>query len=260
MLQSDPAQRRQRRQRPPQQQLLLEQAPPATYATALRTQKPPTTFPTVRSKQRKRRGNSAPSTRSNTAAVASTADPPHPVTPAAVAAEQRSPNDAKSALEPSPAATPAPASQSITPPKPSQPAASPSPSPPRPAAPLPRLQLPRGVCVKVAHLRPRFDNLQAWRSHPGHVLVTRAGRIFITDPETRKSRPYVYEASPWANPFKLSQYSLQESLRRFRAHLEELLKDPGTLNALGAFASRGATATGTLFWTFLGDACRGWNE
>ena len=40
-------------------------------------------------------------------------------------------------------------------------------------------RLPKGVCVKVKSLRPRFDNLREWNNTDDHILVTRRGRVFI---------------------------------------------------------------------------------
>ncbi|KAJ3095530.1 hypothetical protein HDU96_001135 [Phlyctochytrium bullatum] len=99
-------------------------------------------------------------------------------------------------------------------------------SPPRKrTASGPNSTLPRGVCVAVAHLRPTHTDLAHWLSDPRHLLVTRAGRVFITSP-TGTRRVFAYPASPWANPFKLKEYSLDESLRRFEMHLREKVAEP----------------------------------
>jgi hypothetical protein len=90
-----------------------------------------------------------------------------------------------------------------------------------------------GVSCKVKFLRKRgYDNLEEWLSVPGHVMVTRAGRIFITD----KSKPvgsddrrriFHYPKSLWANPYKVGpECSLSESLQLYQTHLAQLLLDP----------------------------------
>mmetsp|Transcript_3364 Transcript_3364/g.11833 ORF Transcript_3364/g.11833 Transcript_3364/m.11833 type:complete len:144 (-) Transcript_3364:94-525(-) len=90
------------------------------------------------------------------------------------------------------------------------------------------VRLPKGVCVKVSLLRPKYDNLEEWCAVPGHALVLRAGRVFITDKKTKEKRVYTYSKSEWHNPFTLKEYSLAESLKRFEEHLQEMLKDDST--------------------------------
>ena len=86
--------------------------------------------------------------------------------------------------------------------------------------------IPSGVCVKVRHLRLRgYENLQQWSAMKGHVMVTRHGRVFIMDPCTKKRSVFAYKGSPWANPFKLKHYSLEESLSLFGQHLNRLLDE-----------------------------------
>src|SRR5437016_2380749 len=82
-------------------------------------------------------------------------------------------------------------------------------------------QLPKGVCVKVGSLRPRYKHLKHWSSTPGNVLITRYGRVFIT--ENDKKEVFSYKGSEWANPFKLSEYTLEESLQLYEEHLNKLL-------------------------------------
>lgn len=87
---------------------------------------------------------------------------------------------------------------------------------------------PRGVCVKVASLRPRYDNLEEFLQNPKNVLVCRRGRVFITSRDGDR-KVFAYAASPFANPFKVGtkagSYSLAESLRLYRDHLDNLLLD-----------------------------------
>lgn len=84
-------------------------------------------------------------------------------------------------------------------------------------------ELPKGVCVKSEILRPRYDNLEEWAQNPRHVLVTRKGRVFVGRGEKR--HVFAYKQSPWANPFSLKEYSLDESLELYKQHLESLLKE-----------------------------------
>ena len=93
----------------------------------------------------------------------------------------------------------------------------------------PKLSCPRGVCVKVSSLRPRYKSLKDWKeASTTHVLVTRRGRIFLD-----KTTVYAYPSSPWANPFVVGKgkFSLEESLREFEKHLNKLLNDNDQLKA-----------------------------
>ncbi|KAI8834578.1 hypothetical protein BJ741DRAFT_665794 [Chytriomyces cf. hyalinus JEL632] len=85
-------------------------------------------------------------------------------------------------------------------------------------------EMPRGVCVKAYHLKPRgYASLADWLRTPGNVLVTRAGCLPFTHPDTGHEMLLRYKASTWANPFKISQYGLVKSLELYREHLEQLL-------------------------------------
>jgi hypothetical protein len=93
------------------------------------------------------------------------------------------------------------------------------------------VKLPKGVCVKANYLRPRYNNLKEWCAHNDHLLVTRRGRIFITKkgPNGTIKEVFTYPESQWANPFKLSKYSLEKSLALYEKHLESKLQDPKVL-------------------------------
>ncbi|ORY36662.1 hypothetical protein BCR33DRAFT_770150 [Rhizoclosmatium globosum] len=90
-------------------------------------------------------------------------------------------------------------------------------------------QLPKGVSVKITYLRPKYNHLKQWYETSGNVLVTRAGRVNYKVDETGETRVFGYKASPWANPFKVKEYSLDECLSRFQEHLRRLLEDPVVL-------------------------------
>jgi len=90
---------------------------------------------------------------------------------------------------------------------------------------------PVGVCVAVKSLRPRYKDLEQWYHTEGNVLVTRHGRVSVGD-----KKVFVYPESPWANPFKLSEYSLEDALRKFGDHLDAKLKDPAMKRRFMALA------------------------
>lgn len=92
---------------------------------------------------------------------------------------------------------------------------------------------PKGVCVKVKHLRPKYANLQDWLACDTHSLVTRHGRIFIG----KEKQIFHYPASEWANPFTVKEYGLEECLNLYRQHLDTLLaRDEACLARFKALA------------------------
>ncbi|KAI9332848.1 hypothetical protein BDR26DRAFT_869056 [Obelidium mucronatum] len=94
-----------------------------------------------------------------------------------------------------------------------------------------RQHLPIGVCLKNPNLRRRgYNNLQEWANTPGNVLVIRAGRVRYKDPNTGELKTFGYKASPWANPYKLSEFPIDVSLANFRVHLRnQVERDPEVL-------------------------------
>lgn len=68
-----------------------------------------------------------------------------------------------------------------------------------------------GVCVKIKSLRPVYNNLEDWLRDGENELVTRGGRIFIGSGDNR--RVFHYPRSPWANPFSVQDYVLEECLK-----------------------------------------------
>lgn len=76
------------------------------------------------------------------------------------------------------------------------------------------------MCVKVASLRPAYDDLKSWLDNEKHTLVCRGGRVFI------KKRVFHYRASEFANPYKVKHHGLDQALRLYEAHLNALLEDP----------------------------------
>ncbi|KAJ3028070.1 UNVERIFIED_CONTAM: hypothetical protein HDU68_002522 [Siphonaria sp. JEL0065] len=90
--------------------------------------------------------------------------------------------------------------------------------------------LPQAVSVKVSKLRSHgYNNLKEWMETPGNILVTRAGRISMKDTTTGEKKVIGYKASPWANPFKLKDYSLEEALAKYAVHLRKLVEDSARL-------------------------------
>lgn len=94
-------------------------------------------------------------------------------------------------------------------------------------------------CIKVAELRKKYGNnidLQQWMANPNNLYVGRPGRIFIN------GEIFHYAGSKWANPYKLTEYSIDESLELYKAHLKNknLLAQLGELlgKTLGCFCDQ----------------------
>lgn len=87
--------------------------------------------------------------------------------------------------------------------------------------------IPKRVSVKVDYLRPRYDNLQQWIQQPGHILCTRRGRVFITDNQGKYV--FTYPESPWANPYTVKDYGLDQALVLYENYLHQQLTNPQTL-------------------------------
>lgn len=62
------------------------------------------------------------------------------------------------------------------------------------------------VNVKVAHIRPRYQNLKEWCENPNNVYIGRKGIVFIN-----KER-YPKQDSIWANPFKIDKNLTRENV------------------------------------------------
>ena len=55
------------------------------------------------------------------------------------------------------------------------------------------------VCVKVASLRPKYNNLKEWMADSNNVYIGRRGIVFI------KGERFPKKDSIWANPYKIGK-------------------------------------------------------
>ena len=92
------------------------------------------------------------------------------------------------------------------------------------------MSFPEGVCVAVTSLRPLYSDLEHFLSDSSNVLVCRRGRVPIVNKKTGEKKTFTWRDSPWCNPYKLDEYSLEESLRLYKEHLDETLKEEMTRN------------------------------
>ncbi len=75
------------------------------------------------------------------------------------------------------------------------------------------------VNVKVARLRPRYENLCHWTQEPDNVYIGRAGVVFID------GRRFPPRASVWANPFKIqATVSRHDVIAKYEAYIRECIQ------------------------------------
>lgn len=86
------------------------------------------------------------------------------------------------------------------------------------------------VNVKVAHIRPRWNNLEEWCNYKRNVYIGRAGIVFITDSDGHRAR-YPPKASIWANPYTVKEYGLEQALVKYEIWIrQKIMDDPDTYN------------------------------
>jgi hypothetical protein len=82
------------------------------------------------------------------------------------------------------------------------------------------------VCVKVKHLRPKYDNLKEWIDDENNVYIGRKGIIFITDPKTNKKERYPKNDSIFANPYKVDKDgTIEEVINMYIKYLTKKIKN-----------------------------------
>lgn len=79
---------------------------------------------------------------------------------------------------------------------------------------------PTRRCIRVAELRPEYDTLVDWLLTPNHIYIGRFNRV--------KGAAH----SPWANPYPLSKYTVDESLALYKQHVINRELDVSTLGGL----------------------------
>lgn len=84
------------------------------------------------------------------------------------------------------------------------------------------------VNVKVAHIRPRYDNLKEWCEDPNNIYIGRKGIVFID------GKRYPEKDSFWANPYKIDKDgNIDEIIEKYRIHiLKKLEEHPSKIEEL----------------------------
>lgn len=81
------------------------------------------------------------------------------------------------------------------------------------------------VCnVKVAHIRPQYNNLKDWCANPDNVYIGRAGIVFIKN-EAGNNVRYPSRDSIWANPYKITSDATRDVvLEKYEVYIRERLR------------------------------------
>lgn len=97
------------------------------------------------------------------------------------------------------------------------------------------------VNVKVAYIRPEFDNLKEWMDEKNNIYIGRVGVVFVTDSEGNKHR-WPPKASIFANPYKLqTKHTFEDMincLTEYEKHLETLMKNPEIIELMKSFRDK----------------------
>ena len=76
------------------------------------------------------------------------------------------------------------------------------------------------VNVKVACIRPEYDNLEDWMKDPNNEYIGRGGVVFIN-----KIR-YPSKSSIWANPYKIDKNTCREEvIAKYDVYIRNKLKN-----------------------------------
>ena len=82
------------------------------------------------------------------------------------------------------------------------------------------------VNVKVAYIRPEFENLKDWVKNSNNIYIGRQGIVFIKQDSKRVRFPK--KASIWANPFKICKgVTRSDVLKKYEKYIrEKILNEP----------------------------------
>src|SRR5579871_5577734 len=81
------------------------------------------------------------------------------------------------------------------------------------------------VCVKVANIRPQYNDLREWIADSNNVYIARKGVVLLYNPQTGKKARYPLQDSKFANPFTVKDHGLEGALSKYRVHLENQIRN-----------------------------------
>jgi len=83
------------------------------------------------------------------------------------------------------------------------------------------------VNVKVAHIRPAYENLKEWMDDEKNVYIGRRGVVFVNKERFPK------KDSIWANPYKIGKDGdRKEVLEKYEAYIRNKIEEEGLQNEL----------------------------
>lgn len=83
------------------------------------------------------------------------------------------------------------------------------------------------ICnVKVAYIRPKYQNLKEWMQDPNNAYIGRRGIVFID-----KER-YPNTDSVWANPYRVKADGRKLCLSQYETYIRKQLTAPDLLHEL----------------------------
>jgi hypothetical protein len=80
------------------------------------------------------------------------------------------------------------------------------------------------VSVKVASIRPKYDDLRQWMADPQNVYIARKGVVLLDNPETGKKARFPLSDSKFANPFTVKDHGLDKCIELYRIHIKKLIE------------------------------------
>ena len=76
------------------------------------------------------------------------------------------------------------------------------------------------VNVKVKHIRPTYNTLQDWMTHPQHEYIGRCGIVFINKERFPK------KTSLFHNPFKIDKDNTREDvIKKYKKYIKQKIKN-----------------------------------
>lgn len=83
------------------------------------------------------------------------------------------------------------------------------------------------VNVKVAYIRPEYNNLFEWCQCNNNVYIGRQGVVFVDN------KRYPTESSIWANPFKINKNTTRdECIKQYEIYIRNKIKKENLVSEL----------------------------
>lgn len=111
----------------------------------------------------------------------------------------------------------------------------------------------RVVCVKVAQIRPKFNDLREWMQDPQNVYIARKGVVLLDNAATGKKARFPPTDSKFANPYTVKAYGLEKAIELYRIHLKKMI-DEGMVTKEDLEALKGKNLG---CWCDPGSPCHG---